>query len=183
MSVSRDLAGVLDRIALSSTQQQVLRAGVLVGTLLLLGLVPVGECTFHPVLSMGVLVIAVLVAALPESHVGVALLLALAGLWVVAGPDRLDGRLLVAAALLGAIHLCATLAAVGPSGHTLGRELLRLWGRRAALCLAATVAVWLAARAVSLLDLPASGTAVGAALVLLLAWVTFLTVRFARPGR
>jgi hypothetical protein len=181
MSIGRDAADVLDRLAQTSGQQRALRAAVVVGTVAVLVAVAAAGGGFHPLLDLFALLAAVVVAVLPESHAGVALLLTLGLYWVVLVPEQLGVWLLVAAAGLGLVHLCATLAAYGPAGHHVDAALLRTWARRAGVALVATLAVWLLTRALGVLDLPASRLALGAALLVLLGWVAYLSVRFAPP--
>jgi len=179
VSVATDFFGVLDRVAESSREQLVLRGAVVVASVAFLVLVPAAGGTFHPVVSAAFVVLAVVVAFLPESHSAVALLLGLGLLWAFAVPRHLDAWLLAAAAALLVVHVACTLVSLGPAGHTVDGALLRAWGRRVLWCWAAAFGVWLLARAVTLFDLPGSGFGLGAALLALLAWVTVLTVRFA----
>lgn len=183
MSVERDTADLLERLWVTSPQQRVLRLSVVVATLVLLAAIPAAGGVFHAVFSVLAVVLALVVAVLPESHAGVALLLGLGVLWAISVPERLDGWLLLAAVTLMVVHLACTLAAYGPAGHHLDGDLLLVWARRGGLCVVVTLAVWLLARAISFLDLPGSGLLLGAALVVVLAWVTFLTLRLADPDR
>ena len=80
-------------------------------------------------------------------------------------------------------HLACTLASYGPPGLVLDRALLARWRGRTTVCLGAAVLVWLAAPGLAFLDLPPDALAVGAALLVLLGWVGFLTVRLGQGGR
>jgi hypothetical protein len=126
--------------------------------------------------------LAVLVALLPEGNAALGLVLYLGVLWMLSAPEPLGGSTLVATGDLYLLHLSCTLLSYGPPGHRPDATLLGLWSRRSVLCLGAAVLVWLAARTVSFLDLPASSIALGLALVVLLGWVALLTVRLARDG-
>ena len=179
MSVATEFFGVLDRVAESSSEQLVLRGAVVVASGGFLAVVPAAGGRFHPAVSAALVLLAVVVAFLPESHGAVALLLGLGLLWAVAVPRHLDAWLLVAAATLLVVHVACTLVSLGPAGHTVDGVLLRAWAQRTVWCWAAAFGVWLLARAVTLFDLPGSGFGLGAALLSLLAWVTVLTVRFA----
>jgi hypothetical protein len=165
MSFLADRTGTLDRISLSSRQQQAFRAAALVSGALFLCLVPVAGGGFHPLLSAigGV--------------VPLGLLLYLGGLWVVTVPRSSGVEVLLAAVLLGALHLACLLASYGPPGLVLDRSFVRLWRRRFGLCVGAAVLVWLLTGALDFLDLPASPPALGVALALVLAWVAVLTAR------
>jgi hypothetical protein len=177
MSVLADTTGLLDRIALSSRQQLWLRLVVLASGLAFLGLVPAAGGGIHPVLTAVALVLLGVTVLVPESNAPLGLVLYLGGLWVVTVPRTLGVEVLLAAVVLTALHLACALASYGPPGLTLDRPFLVLWWRRFGYCLGAAGLVWLLSRGVLLLDLPASGLALGAALVLVLGWVTVLTMR------
>jgi hypothetical protein len=181
MSATRDLGDLLDRIAQTSGQQRLLRLAVVAGALVVLVAIPSAGGGFHPLLSLFAVVVAVLAAMMPESHAGTVLLVTLGLLWVVLVPQHLGAWLLVAAGGMGLAHVCATLAAYGPAGHRLDALLLRTWARRAWLAVVATLAVWLLTGLLDFLDLPPSRLALGAALLVLLGWVAYLSVRFASP--
>ena len=173
---------VLDRVALSTPEERALRAVVLVTALVFLALIPAGGGVFHPVFSAVAVGLAVLVALLPEGNAALGLVLYLGVLWMLSAPEPLGGWTLLSTADLYLLHLACTLLSCGPPGHRPDATLLGLWSRRSVLCLGAAVLVWLAARTVSFLDLPASSIALGLALVVLLGWVALLTVRLARDG-
>ena len=170
----------LDRVALSTPEERALRAVALAAPLVFVALVPLAGGVFHPVFTAVAVALAVLVALLPEGNAALGLVLYLGVLWMLSVPGHLDGWTLAAAVNLYLLHLACTLLSLGPPGHRPDRTLLTLWWRRSVLCVGAAVLVWAAARVVAFLDLPPSGAAVGLALVLLLAWVTLLTVRLAR---
>jgi hypothetical protein len=182
MSSLQTRAGLLDELVLCSRQQLVLRAVVPLATLVFLALVPLAGGAYHPVLSAGAVLLAVVVALLPESHAALGLLLYLGALWLLAVPDRLEGWSWGGALALGALHLACTLASYGPPGLTLERRFLRLWFRRAVLCLLAALVVWLAARLVGALDRPPTAWALALGLVVVVAWSALLTVRLAPSG-
>ena len=179
MSVLADTTGLLDRIALSSTQQRWLRVVVLGSGLAFLALVPAAGGGFHPLLGGVALALLAVTVLVPESNAPLGLVLYLGGFWVVTVPRTLGIEVLLAATALTALHLACTLASYGPPGLTLDRAFVSVWWRRFAYCLTGAGLVWVLARTVVLLDLPPSGVALGAALVLLLGWVTVLTVRLA----
>jgi hypothetical protein len=183
VSVLADATGLLDRIALSSPQQRWLRVTALVSGLAFLGLSPAAGGGFHPVLSGAALVPLLFAVLMPESNAPLGLVLYLGGLWVVAVPRMLGVEVLLAAVVLAALHLACALASYGPPGLTLDGSFLALWWRRFGYCVGGAGLVWLLSRALVLLDLPPSGLALGAALVLVLGWVTVLTVRLTGGGR
>jgi hypothetical protein len=177
MRVPGDPSGLLDRLSLSSPQQRACRLGALLAGCLFLVLLPVSGGAFHPVLTAVAVLLAVLVALVPESNAPLGLLVYLGVLWMLAATGRLDVWSLAAAVDLSVLHVACTLASYGPPGLTLERRLLALWWRRFGRCAAAAGLVWAAARTLDFLDLPASGFALAVALVTLLAWVAWLSVR------
>ena len=174
MNGLRDPGGVLDRLVLSSRQQLGLRALVLAAALAVLALLPAAGSAFHPWLSAAGAVLAVLAALVPESHVPLALVLYLGALWVLVVPGTLGVATLVAAVLLGVLHVACTLASYGPPGLTLDHRLLRVWARRAAACATAALLTWLAGRGVASLDRPSAALAPVVALVLLVGWAALV---------
>jgi hypothetical protein len=181
MSSLQTRAGLLDEIVLCSRQQLVLRAAVPLATLAFLAMVLLADGAYHPVLSAGAVLLAVVVALLPESHAALGLLLYLGALWLLAVPDRLAGWSWGGAVALCVLHLACTLASYGPPGLTLERRFLWLWCRRAALCAVAALLVWLAARLVDTLDRPPTAPALALGLVVVVAWSALLTMRLAPP--
>ncbi|MDX6299732.1 MAG: hypothetical protein QOF53_946 [Nocardioidaceae bacterium] len=174
-------ADLLDRVSLSSREQLALRAAVPVSTLLFALAVRVSSGELHPVLGGTAVLLSVAAASAPRSSAALALVLFLGATWLLAVPDRLDAWTLIAAVLLAVIHLACTLASYGPPGLTLDRELLRRWGIRLAGCLAAALAVWAAALAVSSFGRPASAVALALGLVVVLCWVAVVRRSVAGP--
>lgn len=172
---------LLDRIALSSRQQQVARSVVLLAPLVFLALVTLSGGTFHPLLTVVGVLLAVLAALVPETNAPLGVLVYLAATWAITSVGALDGWTLLAAVDLFALHLAATLASYGPPGLVLDADLLVLWRRRAVVCLAAAGGVWLVARLLAFLELPSSGLALGLALLVFLAWLGALTTGLSEP--
>lgn len=171
---------VLDALALSSSQQRVLRGVELAAPLLFLAAVPASGGVFHPVFTAVGVLLAVLVALRPETNAALGLVVYLGALWMLSTQGRLDLWALAAAVLLWALHLACTLSSYGPPGLRLDPVLLAVWRRRSVLCVGAAVLVWASARVVGFLDLPPSGLAVALALVVILGWVGFLSLRLAQ---
>ena len=181
MSYTKDATSLLDRVSLTSGQQRVFRLTALLCAIVFLALVPLAGGVFHPLLTGAALLLALAAALMPESSAALLLTVMLGGLWALSVDRSLSVWVLVAAVDLFTLHMACTLASYGPSGLVLDRGLLRLWGRRYAFCVAAGAAVWLAGRVIDFLDLPGSGVMLGAALALVLVWVTVLTLRLVRP--
>ena len=172
---------VLDAVAISSPGQRVLRGVAFGAPVLFLAAVPVSGGDFHPFFTVVGVLLAALVALLPQTNAALGMLVYLSALWAVSTSGRLDLWTLVAALLLLALHLACTLSSYGPPGMRLDPGLLRLWRGRTVLCVGAAVLVWASAKVVDFLDLPASPLGVGLGLVVVLGWVALLTVRLRGP--
>jgi hypothetical protein len=181
--MSTSAPGVLDRLSLASVQQRVLHAVVLASSLVLVVLPVLVEGEFSPLFAVPALVLAALAALLPESNLPLALVLWLGVLWLRSMPDEVSAWTLVAAVDLAVLHAACTLASYGPPGLRLDATLLRRWGRRFVLCVAAAVLTWTASEVVAFLDLPPSRLVLALALAALLAWAGLLAARLghARP--
>jgi len=83
----------------------------------------------------------------PDSGMTAVSLLVAVWWWAARDGVALHAGSLGAAAALLATHVAATLAAQGPASVTVSGPLMRLWVRRGAACLLASVPVWLLARA------------------------------------
>jgi hypothetical protein len=181
MSYLTDTTSLLDRLSLSSAQQRWFRLVALGCGLAFLVLVPLAGGGWHPVLTAVALVPLLSTVLLPESNAPLALMVYLGGLWVVTVPRSLGIEVLAAAVALGGLHVACLLASYGPPGLVLEPSFVALWRRRFGVGAAAAGLVWLLARGIAFLDLPASGAALGAALLLLLGWVGVLGVRLGDP--
>lgn len=95
-------------------------------------------------------------ALVPESVVGVVVLLVVALSWVNGLEHRLPVGALVAAAALVVAHVAALLASYGPVRMPVSAPVARLWAWRGALVFVSAPVVWLLA--VGVRELPDSGT-------------------------
>ena len=82
---------------------------------------------------------------MPESMLGTACLGLVVVWWSLAARDAVPLTALLAAALLLSAHVAAALLSYGPPALPIGRPLLRLWLRRAAVVGAAAPLVWVVA--------------------------------------
>src|SRR4051794_3093231 len=130
MSVLSDTTGLLDRIALSSRQQQGLRLVVLASGIGFLALIPAAGGGFHPVLSGAACVLLVISVLIPDSNAPLGLVLYLGGLWAVTVPRTLGVEVLLAAEAVDAVHVGCAVGPVRPAGLALGAPVPALWGRR-----------------------------------------------------
>jgi hypothetical protein len=179
MSMQTRSFGFLDRLSAAGSQQRVVRLVPVLATAGFLALATVAGGVFHPVISLAALLLALVTAAIPDSGAPLLLILFLAGVWGIELPATTNGWVLLAAAALLAIHVSCALASYGPTALTLPRVLLRRWARRAAVMAVATGLTWAAVRLVGGLHLPPSRLLFAGALVVLLGWLSLLTVRLA----
>lgn len=167
----------LDRLLLSSGEQRALRLLALLAAVGFLAVLDAAGGTVRTVLALVAVVLALGAALAPESGVVLALLVYLGVLWWLSVPTSLNGWTLLAAALLTTVHVACTLASYGPPGLWLDPGLRRRWAVRWLLCLAAAAVVAVVARLAVVVGPGRPELAVGAALVLVLAWVGFWSVR------
>jgi hypothetical protein len=172
----------LDETTRLSRQQLVLRATAPAGTALMVVLEGAAGGSPGVLFLMLAALLSLLVAALPDSGAGTFLVLLLGGHWLVTVPEHLGGSLLLAALVLTAIHLATALAAYGPPGLVLDRELLLRWARRYGLLAAAAAVTWLAARLMGAAELTGGDWLLVAAFVVLAGWAAYLNRRLAWPG-
>ncbi len=173
----------VERLGLASRQQLVLRGVAGAASAGMLALVARSGGGLHPILSVVLLLLTLLVMLLPDSAAPTLLVLGLGGLWGVYVPETLSAWTLVAAADLLVLHLACTIASYGPPQLSLDPTMLRLWGGRAAALLSVTALVWVGARLLGGLGLGPSGLVSAAALGVLLGWLVYLSVRLvAREG-
>lgn len=179
MSTLSDSIEFLDRLGRLSDQQRLLRAVVPVSTVVMLVLERVSGGSASPLVVVLALMLSVIAALVPDSSAPLFLVWLLGLHWAVAVPDRVSVTTLAAAAVLLFVHVACTLASYGPFALVLEPWLVVLWVRRCATVLAVTALVWLLARILSGLDLPATGWALGAALLVLIGWGGYLSRRLA----
>jgi hypothetical protein len=182
MSVAADGRRVLAGLALLSGQERLLRAAVPVFAVAFLAVVRAAGGASHAWFGLALVALSLLAALMPDSSAPLFLVLGLCGLWAVSMPQQIGAPLLVAALLLLVLHIAVTLASYGPPGTVLDAALLRRWVARSGGLAAVTALVWLVARLLTNLDLPASVPAFVVALAASLAWVAYLVLRL-DPGR
>jgi hypothetical protein len=184
MSMLRAAATTVQGLGNATGQQVVLR--VLTAMTAAVGfpvLVELAGGDRHPVLITVLAVLGLLVGIVPAGNVPLFWSLVAAGTWLVSVPEALDGWTMAATAALVVVHLCCTLTGYGPPTLGLPAPLVRLWAGRAAVMLATTTLVWLAARLVAGLTLPGSALVYGSALLLATGWSAYLLRRMlARDG-
>jgi hypothetical protein len=166
-----------ERIARAGRQQVLLRLLALAAGVAWIPLCLTAGGDFHPLLSIGLVALALNAALVPDSAAPLFTILALGGFWAVYVPETLSVWTLVAAADLVVLHLACTVASYGPPQLVLEPAMLRLWGVRGAVLLAGTTTVWVAARVLARLAVEPSGLLTAAALAVLLGWVVVLMSR------
>jgi hypothetical protein len=168
------LARHLDQLSVASRQQVVLRAVPLLATPLFVWLTVWLGSPFHPVLTTGLMLLAIGTALLPDSSVPLFLVLTLAVLWVLQVPETLSVWTPLGALLLLAIHVACTLCSYGPPALALDARTLRAWGGRCLVAASVTAIVWLLVVMLSGVDVPAGPVPVVAGLVVVLGWTAYL---------
>jgi hypothetical protein len=164
----------LDQLSVASRQQVVLRAVPLLATPVFVWLTVALGSPFHPVLTVGLLLLATGSALLPDSSVPLFLVLTLAVLWALQVPETLSARTPVAALLLLAVHVACTLCSYGPPALAVDARTLRAWGARSLVMASVTALVWLLVAVLSGLDLVAGPVPVVAGLAVVLGWTAYL---------
>ena len=166
-----------ERLGLASRQNVVLRGlSGLAGIQFLVLIVWAGGA-YHPLMSLALAGLVVVVLLVPDSGAPLFLVLGLGALWAISVPDTLSAWTLLAALDLLVLHLACTLASYGPPQLVLGRPLFLLWAGRAALMAAVTVLVWLGGEVLGALDPAATGLVTAAALAMLIGWTVLLMRR------
>lgn len=165
------------RLGLANGPQRAVRGMIGLASLVFLALVVAAGGDFHPLFSLALVALTLLVVAVPDTSAPLFLVLGLAGLWAVSLPGRVDAWTLAAAVDLLVLHLACTLASYGPPQLELAPRMFLLWGRRGVVVVAATALVWLAARLLASVDPPDSELLFATALGLLLGWAGFLWLR------
>ena len=136
------MTGVIAALGELSRSQLVLRALVLLGPVVaVLAAGPAGHWAPWWVLAP-VVALAAGFAALPESPLGAAAMLAVLIWWAAALDDGLHPAVLVAAAALLVSHVASVLASYGPGEMPVDPALARLWVRRGVLTLLGVPLVW-----------------------------------------
>ncbi|KQW45141.1 hypothetical protein ASC77_20395 [Nocardioides sp. Root1257] len=134
--------GLLSAVTELSRSQLVLRVLIFLGPVVaVLAAGPAGRWPTWWV-ALGIVVLAGAFAAMPESAVGAAVMLAVLAWWAGALDDGLHPAVLVAATGLLVAHLAALLAGYGPDRMPVDPALVRLWVRRGALLLLGVPLVW-----------------------------------------
>jgi hypothetical protein len=127
--------------------QWALRAGCCTAPVLaVLASVPVGA-TVPPRLLVGLVLVALLGAAYPESPAAILAPLVVIGWWATRVDDQTHPLVLVAAGCLLIGHTCAVVAGLGPPSYDVERATLLLWARRVAMLFPVSMLAWLVTRA------------------------------------
>jgi hypothetical protein len=134
--------GVLAAVGELSRSQLVLRLLIVLGPLV--AVLAAGPAGHWPPwwVAAGTVALAGGFAALPESAMGAAVLLAVLAWWAAGLDDGLDPMVLVAAAALLVAHIAGVLAGYGPGEMPVDRALVWLWVRRGAVLLLGVPPIW-----------------------------------------
>jgi hypothetical protein len=157
----------------------VLRATVLLAPLL--ALVGLHQAADVSVVAIDVAVVALTLycVVVPDSHVGLLLVVVVGIGWLAAVDDTTSPWSLFTALALLLFHLALAAASIAGSAAVWSPALRRRWSRRVGVLALACAATWLVVRAVNAYDLASSSALLAAALLLLAAaalWVRDATL-------
>lgn len=176
------LVSLLDQLSLASRGQRALRLLVAAATLAFVGLVEQAGTSFT-LGSVLLVLVGLSLVLVPDGNAALVWMLLAVWAWALAVPGEPTWWTLAASADLLVVHVACLLACYGPAQLALPARLVRLWAGRSAVLLAVTALAWLFARLLAGLDLPVSGGAYGAGLLLVAVWAAFLMHRLtARDG-
>lgn len=136
-----------------------------------------------PLVDAVVVALAVATALLPDSHLGLAVLAAVAGVWFVTVDDVATPWAVGAAVALVVFHTAASAAATVPPAARWTRAMHRRWGRRVAATVVATAAAWGAVALLHGATVAGSSVFVGATFVASALGVAWVSPRATTRGR
>lgn len=177
MSRGSDARLFLDELSRLTSQQRLLRVLVLALPVVALMLEVRAGATPPFLVTVPFGLFTLMSVLLPDSHAPLAVILILGGYWGMGIGEELSVSLLLVTATLLAFHVTCLLTSYGPASVVLDPSLLGLWLRRFCVALAVALLVWLTARALTELDLPANGWLLAVALLVLVGWTTLLARR------
>lgn len=92
--------------------------------------------------SAVVVALAVTCAVVPDTHLGLVVIIVIAVEWIIRVQDPMSGWSIGLAALIGMFHTALAVAGVAPAGAELPRSISFAWNRRALLSIGPPVVVW-----------------------------------------
>jgi hypothetical protein len=164
MSDTPDLGriGVLRTL---SPWQRVLRSAIVLGPAVVLGATAIDAGRLSPPVTIGLMLLAVVSALVPDGHLGVLVVLLLAWYWGVTVDQPTSVATLVAALGLLVFHASLAASTVAPPAAVWSRPMQRRWARRIGAAGAATAAAWAAARALASVTIAGKAEVLTAGLV------------------
>lgn len=160
---------LFDGLSRLSSQQRLLRLVVLLVPLLAVVVEVWAGATVQVWYAIVVGVLALGSALLPDSHIGLLVVVTVGGHWATSSAGVLGYGVLVLAVALLVFHVSALLASYGPPSVVLEADLVLAWLGRAALATAVAAIVWVVARVAGGLGLPDHPLVFGGALLVLVA--------------
>ncbi len=166
--------------------QLLLRATTVAGAVLAIGCTRLAADEPLVELEVAVLVLSLLCAAMPDSHVGLLVVIAIGATWLAVVDDPTTPWAVGAAVGVALFHTSLAAASVAPLAARWGRAMRHRWGRRLLVQVAVAVPVWVQVALVGRIDIPASSIVMtGALLVLAIAglWAAQGGLRADRSAR
>jgi hypothetical protein len=144
-----------------------LRALVLTGPLVAVGFTSLASDHTIPVINIAVVALAPVCAVLPDSHVGLLVVLLLGVEWLATVHDPTTPWSIGAAVSLTVFHASMAAASVAPPAATWTRAMCRRWVRRCLVVMVASAGTWAVVAAIHGHDVAGSAVLVAVALVAL----------------
>ena len=144
--------------------QVALRIAVLASAAAVVGFTRAAAASPLLVLELVIVGLAALCAVMPDSHVGLLVVLLVGVNWVVAVDDATTAWAIGAAASIGLFHLSMSAASVSPAAAAWTPAVRRRWGRRSLTPISAVLPMWLLVNAVVRVEIGGSSVVLAGAL-------------------
>lgn len=155
-----------------------LRAAVIVGALTMLAATRMAAVEPVPLLEVTVIVLAALCAALPDTHLGLAVVVLAAANWLATVDDTTTPWAAGMGVGLIVFHASCAAATIAPPSASLRADTVRRWSTRTVVAATPVVPVWLGVTAVARLDIGPGPTTAAMGL-----FVVAVGALWARHGR
>ncbi|CAN5546442.1 hypothetical protein BH10ACT2_BH10ACT2_26810 [soil metagenome] len=144
----------------------VLRALMLVSPLAALGCTRLAGGTL-PFIAFPVIALSLLCVLVPDSHIGLFVVLLVAAGWLATVDDTTTPWSIGVAVSLTAFHASVAAATVAPPAARWTRAMRRRWSRRSLIVMIASAGTWLVVATVDRYEIPSSGVLLTASLLAL----------------
>ena len=117
--------------------------------------------------SAAIVTLGVACAVLPDSHLGLLVIVLVAAEWTIRVPDPLSPWSIGLAALIAVFHTALAFAGIAPAGADLPRSIYIAWIQRALASIGLSIVVWAGVVALDRVDFGRQAPLVAAALIAL----------------